>query len=364
MAVISERRGPVIGLSLLVWLLALGAGRSPSAAARPRAVAVRLAGLAIVYLPLVLLAGAALEPGQAAERLLRDARRAAAGGADPALLGGYRALAVASAADRPRLRDRRDRRLAADLALAARPNPGSGCASTGSATSSRRCWRCWSSAGTGAALAGFAPRLSPPAPRRSPSSSSACVAALRLRRRPLRRRRRRRDRPSRSAPRWRRRRSPRGGAARPCWSSPAPFAVLALLALVDLLSGANAHLTRSVLDAGGAGRPRRRRPAPPAALGPQLRRGRSSSSSCRCRRSRRSSLAAPRADRRLARRAAGDARRASSAPSPPPCVGTLANDSGALLLEIGTAYLLVFCGFAWAESRARRRPDEPVDDYP
>ena len=30
-----------------------------------------------------------------------------------------------------------------------------------------------------------------------------------------------------------------------------PFAVLALLALVDLVSGANAHLTRSVLDAGG-----------------------------------------------------------------------------------------------------------------
>ena len=30
-------------------------------------------------------------------------------------------------------------------------------------------------------------------------------------------------------------------------------------------------------------------------------------------------------------------------------VGTLANDSGALLLEIGAAYLLVFAGFAWAE---------------
>ena len=33
-------------------------------------------------------------------------------------------------------------------------------------------------------------------------------------------------------------------------------------------------------------------------------------------------------------------------------VGTLANDSGALLLEIGTAYLLVFVGFAWAEGSA------------
>ena len=31
-------------------------------------------------------------------------------------------------------------------------------------------------------------------------------------------------------------------------------------------------------------------------------------------------------------------------------MGTLANDSGALLLEIGAAYLLVFLGFAWAEA--------------
>ena len=31
-------------------------------------------------------------------------------------------------------------------------------------------------------------------------------------------------------------------------------------------------------------------------------------------------------------------------------IGTLANDSGALLLEIGTAYLLVFAGYAWAEA--------------
>ena len=37
------------------------------------------------------------------------------------------------------------------------------------------------------------------------------------------------------------------------WVVVAPFAVLALLAAVDLVSGANAHLTRSVLDAGGLG---------------------------------------------------------------------------------------------------------------
>jgi hypothetical protein len=33
--------------------------------------------------------------------------------------------------------------------------------------------------------------------------------------------------------------------------------------------------------------------------------------------------------------------------------GTLANDSGALVLEVGSAYLLVFAGFAWAEGTAR-----------
>jgi hypothetical protein len=33
----------------------------------------------------------------------------------------------------------------------------------------------------------------------------------------------------------------------------APLAALAVLALIDLVSGGNSHLTRSVLDAGGAG---------------------------------------------------------------------------------------------------------------
>jgi hypothetical protein len=31
-------------------------------------------------------------------------------------------------------------------------------------------------------------------------------------------------------------------------------------------------------------------------------------------------------------------------------VATVANDSGALLLEIGAAYLLVFLGWVWAEA--------------
>ena len=31
-------------------------------------------------------------------------------------------------------------------------------------------------------------------------------------------------------------------------------------------------------------------------------------------------------------------------------IGAVANDSGALVIEIGAAYLLVFTGFAWAEN--------------
>ena len=34
-------------------------------------------------------------------------------------------------------------------------------------------------------------------------------------------------------------------------------------------------------------------------------------------------------------------------------VATLANDSGALLLEVGTVYLLPVAGFAWAQARPR-----------
>ena len=69
MAVIPERRGPVIGLCLLAWPLAAGAARRRVAgAARPARRAA--AGLAVVYLPLLLLLGAALGPGRGVEQLL------------------------------------------------------------------------------------------------------------------------------------------------------------------------------------------------------------------------------------------------------------------------------------------------------
>ncbi len=127
------------------------------------------------------------------------------------------------------------------------------------------------------------------------------------------------------------------------------FAVLALLALIDLVSGANAHLTRSVLDAGGLDD-----------LGDV-------------------------AERRLRLSAHSFAQKADTvllwltvvvvvvgvvqrrrvlswfAASPPlragflatvaaVAVATLANDSGALLLEVGTLYLVLMSGFAWTQA--------------
>src|SRR6201999_1435556 len=127
-----------------------------------------------------------------------------------------------------------------------------------------------------------------------------------------------------------------------------PLVVLVLLALADLLTGANSHFTRSVLDAGGLhslGDTAQRRleqtarsfvrpvllvALPVVAIGVLVAV------------LRRATLA----------RWVGDApamRAALVGAVVATIVATLANDSGALLLEIGAAYLLVFLGWAWAE---------------
>src|SRR5262249_10828543 len=63
MSVISSRRGPVIGISLVAWIVVFGLAALVGAQ-RVEGVAVRLLGLSIIYLPLLLLVGAALEGGQ------------------------------------------------------------------------------------------------------------------------------------------------------------------------------------------------------------------------------------------------------------------------------------------------------------
>ncbi len=127
-----------------------------------------------------------------------------------------------------------------------------------------------------------------------------------------------------------------------------------MLALVDLLSGGDAHLTRSVLDAGGLDQ---------LAEVAQRRLQLSAHSFARpivfvflpllaavavLAIVQRDRIAAWLNGRRAFRAGLAGALAATLA-------GTLANDSGALLLEIGTAYLLVFAGFAWAEADDARR---------
>ena len=129
----------------------------------------------------------------------------------------------------------------------------------------------------------------------------------------------------------------------------APLIVLALIAFGDLVSGANAHLTRSVLDAGGLG---------DLAEVAQRRLQLSAHSFTRPVVLLFLPLVAALAVAAVARR---DWLPALLENSPAmragllgalaaTLIGTLANDSGALLLEIGTAYLLVFVAFAWSES--------------
>jgi hypothetical protein len=359
MEVISSRRGSVIGLPIVVWLL-LAAGAALVGGAATRRSAVRLLGLSIVYLPLLLLLGALLEPGEVAEALLVGLGASLLAALTLVKLRGYRTLAVASAltviayafdviAGSP----------LSSLSLLG-PNPGLGVRFYGIGNELEALLAVLVIAGTGAGLAGFAPR----APRRSAAGAflvlgllaalvfaagrfgadvgaaivfpvGAAVAAVMI-------------------------------AGRDKWpillaAVVAPVGVLALLALVDLISGANAHLTRSVLDAGGFGDladvAQRRlqlsvrsfgRPVLlvflPVVLGLAL-------------------LAYLRRDRlKFWLRSAPALRAGLLGALAATAIGTLANDSGALLLEIGTAYLLVFIAFAWAENPAVSSENAKADE--
>jgi hypothetical protein len=346
LAVISERRGPVIGLSLLAWLLTLGLAIALTRGAAARS-GVRLVGFAIVYMPLVLLGLAAAAPGETAEVATTMLGAPALAGLTLAVFCGYRGLAVASALT--------VLAYAADVVAGSPltalsllgPNPGLGVRFYGIGNELEALLTVLVVAGAGAALTGFAPTL----PRRRCAIAflaagllaafvfaagrfgadvgaaivlpvgAAVAAALVI-----------------------------GGRRRVALLVVAlPLAVLALLALVDLLSGANAHLTRSVLDAGGLGD-----------LGDVAQRRLQLSAHSFTRPIvfvfmplivALAALAIVRRDRLRAWLDGRPALRAGLAGAlAATLVGTLANDSGALVLEIGAAYLLVFAGFAWAEA--------------
>lgn len=346
MDVISSRRGPVIGVAILAWL-AITALVWLLSRGRLARVGIKLLGLSLVYLPLVLLLGAALEPSEWAERLLVLVFSPLLAAATLAALRGYRAPAVASAltvlayaidviAGSP----------LTSLSLLG-PNPALGVRFYGIGNELEALLAVLVVTGTGAALAGFARGVSRRAAAVSFVSAGllaafvfaagrfgadvgaaivfpvgAVVAAVVIAGR-------------------RRRMAVLAAVA-------APFAVLALLALIDLLSGANAHLTRSVLDAGGLGSladvaQRRLQLSADSFSRPVLLAFLPLVAAIAI-------LAWVRRDRLHAWLEGAPAMRAGLIGAlAATAIGTLANDSGALLLEIGAAYLLVFTGFAWAQ---------------
>ncbi|MGN6215738.1 MAG: hypothetical protein ACTHN7_02105 [Solirubrobacterales bacterium] len=351
MDVISSRRGTVIGLPIAVWLL-LAALVTLLSRGRLARIGVRLLGLSVIYLPLLLLLGAALEPTQGTEALLVALGAPALATLTLALLRDFRALAAAAAVT--------VLAYAADVIAGSPltslsllgPNPGLGVRFYGIGNELEALLAVLAVAGTGAGLTGFARGSS----RRAAAIAfvvvgllaafvfaagrfgadvgaaivfpvgavvAAVVVAGRSRRTGL------------------------------LVVVAAPFAVLALLALIDLVSGANAHLTRSVLDAGGLGdladvAQRRLQLSAHSFSRPVLLAFLPLIAGLAV-------LAWVRRDRLWAWLAGAPAVRAGLLGAlAATAVGTLANDSGALLLEIGTAYLLVFTGFAWAERPQNR----------
>jgi hypothetical protein len=345
MAVVSHRRGPVIGLSILAWALALGFVLLLSRGALAP-VAVRLLGLAVVYLPLVLLAGAALEPAEYPEMLLVMIGAPVLAALTLAALRDYRALAVAAALTV--LAYALDAILGSPLSALSLlgPNPGLGVRFYGIGNELEALLAVLIVGGIGAGLAGFAPRLSRGRSAAAflaiglvfaasfasggfgadvgaaivfPAGVAGAAVAIAGRRR-----------------RW------------IALVVAIPLVVLGLLALADLVTGANSHFTRSVLDAGGL-----------RSLGDVAQRRLQLSAHSFTRPVllvalpviavlavvaylRRDRLAAWVRDVPAMRAALIGAVVAT-------VVGTLANDSGALLLEIGAVYLVVFLGWAWAE---------------
>lgn len=346
---VAGRRAPVIGVTLLVWLGAFGLAMAVDRQRNGRAAA-RLLALSLVYLPLLCLLGAALEPSVGAERLLVMFGSPLLAALTLAALGGYRALSAACGATA----------LAYAIDLIAGspltqlslvgPNPAAGHRFYGIGNELEACLVVLILVGIGAALSGFPLSWDGKARQRGPAAflvvavvfsfvfaygrygadvgaaitlplGAAVAAALLANRRRL---------------------------ALLAFLLPLP--ALAILSAVDLITRANAHLTRAVLDAksggdvlavfghrlseAGAsfGRPVLLAGLPiviAAAVVAWLRRDRLAAWL--------SGLPAMRAGMLGALAAT--------------LVGTVANDSGALLLEIGGAYLLVFIGFVWAESR-------------
>jgi hypothetical protein len=351
---IVDRRGSVIGISALIWLAValVAALASRGALGRPAA---RMSALTGIYLPLMLLAGSAIQSSETVERLVVVLGAPLLAALTLVLARGYRALAVACALT--------TLAFAIDV-IAGSPltrlsligsNPGLGVRFFGIGNELEAMLVPMVLAGTGAALTALWPGLD----RRRGAAAFLGVAflfafvfaagrfgadvgaAIVL---------------------------PAGGAAAALLLGArrrvailvlaAPLAALVLLSVFDLVLGGDAHLTRSVLDAGGLHE-----------LGDVAER--------RLRLSADSfgraldvpllwvavagiAVAVVRRERILAWFDGRPFMRAGFlAAAGAVLLATVANDSGALLLEVGTIYVLLIAGFAWAESATPAPPEPP-----
>lgn len=358
---VADRRAPVVGVTLLAWAaaLALLLAATRGRAGRPAA---RLLTLSLIYLPLVLLGAAALEPSVGAERVLVLLGPPGLAALTLAALGpGCRALAVACGATvLAHAADLIAGSPLTQLSLAG-PNPAAGHRYYGIGNELEAILVVLALAGTGAALSAF-----PGAgdgKRRTRGAAAFLVvaavlsfvfaygrygadvgAAITL---------------------------PLGAAVaaallldRPRLALAAlavPLPALAALAAADLISGANAHLTSTVLQADSGGDVlavlgRRLREAGESFGRPLLLPGLplviAGGAIAWLRRDR---IAAWLSGLPALRAGLGGALAAT-------LVGTLANDSGALLLELGAAYLFALLAYAWAESSPE--VGDPPGRYP
>lgn len=361
---VAERRDAVVGVSVLAWLaafglaLVVGRARGGRVGAGIGRTAARLLALSLVYLPLVLLLGAALEPGVGAERTLVALGAPALAAATLAALGGYAALAFACAATVvAHAIDLVAGSSLIQLSLAG-PNPAAGHRYYGVGNELEAILVVLVLGGTGAALSipgRFMERIGPKSDPEAPVTTMRAAgvflgvavaaafvfaygrygadvgAAIVL---------------------------PLGGAVAAAillervrlalLALLLPLPALALLAAADLLSGADAHLTSTVLQAGSGGDVldvigRRLREAGESFGRPLLIAGLPFVLAG-------AALAWLRRDRIAAWLEPVPAMRAGLAGATAAIlVATVANDSGALLLELGAAYIAALVGFASGE---------------
>ena len=349
LAVVSPRRAEAIGVNLLVWLtLTVLAGLAFRA--RGLRLALPLLALAVAYLPLVLLATAAIEPSELAERLLAGLGAPALALLTLRLVGGWGALAVACAATVGAH--------AVDVIVGSPltgfsllgPNPALGVRfygigneleatlgpllliGTGAAVTalrpdaSARTRAAWFVAAALAGVAAFAPGrfgADVGAAIGIPAGAAVAVAAVL-----------------------------QAGTRRTLLILGAAPGALAVLAALDLVLGGDAHLSRSVLEAGGLDE-----------VGQVAERRLRLCAACFSRYGTSPALWAAAAlivsgvvwrRQVLGWFAGAPAVRAGFlGAAAATLVGTVANDSGAMLLMIGTAVTSLCAGYAWA-TRIRR----------